>query len=302
MNRPAEACAAGSSIGIVMRIVSFGPKGREKPGVVHGGRIIDLTAADRAIPATVRRILDEGALGRVERLVADAGALAPECFVPLGGARLGPPVTDPSKIVCLGLNYSDHAAEQGRSVPDRPLTFAKGPNALSGSGDPIPLPPEVAQLDYEVELAVVIGRRAARVPLADAPQYVAGYAVFMDISARDIQASERQWFRAKSFDGFGPFGPYLTTADEVPDPHDLAISLSVNGETRQSSNTGLMTFKVFYLVHYLSHSMTLEAGDIIATGTPAGVGVYSKPQRFLGKGDLVEATIESLGALANPVA
>jgi 2-keto-4-pentenoate hydratase/2-oxohepta-3-ene-1,7-dioic acid hydratase in catechol pathway len=124
----------------------------------------------------------------------------------------------------------------------------------------------------------------------------------MDITARDIQAREKQWFRAKSFDGFGPLGPCLLTADEVPDPHDLAISLRVNGETRQSSRTGLMTFKVFFLVHYLSRSMTLEAGDIIATGTPAGVGVYATPPRFLAKGDVVEATIEPLGTLTNPVA
>lgn len=285
-----------------MRIVSFGKKGEERPGVLHGDRIIDLVAADRAVPSTVRRILAEGALDRIARLVARADSLPRDCFAPLRGTRLGPPVTDPSKIVCLGLNYSDHAAEQGRNAPEWPLTFAKGPNALSGSGDPIPLPPEVTQLDYEVELAAVIGRPAKGVAIEDAPRYVAGYSVFMDITARDIQSRERQWFRAKSFDGFGPFGPFLVTADEVPDPHDLAISLKVNGETRQSSRTGLMTFGVFYLVHYLSQSMTLEAGDIIATGTPAGVGVYAKPARFLGKGDLVEATIDPLGTLANPVA
>lgn len=284
-----------------MRIVSYGNRGEERPGVIHEDRIIDLAAADRSLPRTVRRILDEGALDRVARIVAEAESLPRDCFVPLGDMRLGPPVTDPSKIVCLGLNYSDHAAEQGRSVPEWPLTFAKGPNALAGSGDPIQLPDAVTQLDYEVELAVVVGRRARDVPLGDAPNYVAGYAVFMDITARDIQSREKQWFRAKSFDGFGPFGPCLVTADEVPDPQGLGISLRVNGELRQSSNTGMMTFKVFYLVHYLSQSMTLEAGDIIATGTPAGVGVFAKPPRFLGKGDLVEATIESLGTLANPV-
>jgi 5-carboxymethyl-2-hydroxymuconate isomerase len=284
-----------------MRIVSFGPKGQEKPGVVRGDLVIDLTAADPAIPGTVRRILESEALDRVRRVLNEAESLPPNCFRPLSEVRLGPPVTDPSKIVCLGLNYSDHAAEQGREVPDWPLAFAKGPNALAGDGDPIPLPSGVTQLDHEVELAVVIGRRAKEVSQGDAPAHVAGYAVFMDITARDVQSREKQWFRSKSFDGFGPFGPWLTTRDDVSDPHDLGIWLEVNGRRYQSSNTGLMTFKVFYLVHYLSQSLTLEPGDIIATGTPAGVGVYAAPQRFLKKGDIVTASIDSLGTLSNPV-
>jgi len=285
-----------------MRIVSFGPVRQEKPGVVYNDRVIDLTAADSSIPPTVRKILEEGALDDVRRVLDRAVSLPLACFKPLDTVRLGPPVTDPSKIICLGLNYSDHAAEQGHHVPDWPLTFAKGPNVLVGDKDPIPFPSGVTQLDHEVELAVVVGRRATRVSLEDAPSCVAGYGVFMDITARDVQAREKQWFRAKSFDGFGPFGPYLTTSDDVPDPHNLGISLDVNGERRQSSNTGLMTFKVFYLIHYLSQSMTLEPGDIIATGTPAGVGVYAKPQRFLEKGDVVEAAIESLGKLTNAIA
>jgi acylpyruvate hydrolase len=285
-----------------MRIVSYGPRGKERPGVVHGDRVIDLRAADAAIPPSVRMILENDALDRVRGVLENADSLAPECFRGLKDIRLGPPVTDPSKIVCIGLNYSDHAAEQGRQVPEWPLTFAKGPNALVGNGDPVPHPPEVTQLDHEVELAVVIGRRARRVALGDASAHVAGYSVFMDITARDIQAREKQWFRAKSFDGFGPFGPWLVTRDEVADPHDLGIRLEVNGRRYQSSNTGLMTFKVFYLVHYLSQSMTLEPGDVIATGTPAGVGVYADPARFLKKGDVITASIDSLGVLTNPVA
>jgi 2-keto-4-pentenoate hydratase/2-oxohepta-3-ene-1,7-dioic acid hydratase in catechol pathway len=285
-----------------MRIVSFGSARQEKPGVVYNDRVIDLTAADSSIPATVRKILEEGALDNVRRVLDRAVSLPPACFKPLDAVRLGPPVTDPSKIICLGLNYSDHAAEQGRHVPDWPLIFAKGPNVLVGDKDPIPFPNGVTQLDHEVELAVVVGRRATRVSIENAPACVAGYGVFMDITARDVQAREKQWFRAKSFDGFGPFGPYLTTSDDVPDPHNLGIWLDVNGERRQSSNTGLMTFKVYYLIHYLSQSMTLEPGDIIATGTPAGVGVYAKPQRFLEKGDVVEAAIESLGKLTNTIA
>jgi acylpyruvate hydrolase len=233
-------------------------------------------------------------LGKVDSLPSS-------CFKPLSKVRLGPPVTDPTKIICLGLNYADHAGEQGKQVPDWPMTFAKAPSALAGDGDPIHHPVGVTQLDHEVELAIYIGRRAKEVSLDEALEYVAGYSVFMDISARDIQYREKQFFRAKSFDGFGPAGPCLVTTDDVADPHNLEISLEVNGRRFQSSNTSQMIFKVFYLVHYLSNSMTLEAGDIIATGTPAGVGVFANPQRFLNKGDVLKASIESLGTLTNPI-
>jgi acylpyruvate hydrolase len=284
-----------------MKIVSYGPRGNEKPGMIYGDRVIDLIAANPAIPPTVQKILEVGALGRVEAVLNKADTLPAKCFKKLKGVRLGPPVTDPSKIICVGLNYADHAMEQGKQVPDWPLTFAKAPSALVGDGDPITLPSGVTQLDHEVELAVFIGGRAKDVPLQDAPKYIAGYSVFMDITARDVQHREKQFFRAKSFDGFGPVGPWLVTSDSVADPHDLEISLEVNGQRVQSSDTGQMTFKVFYLVHYLSHSMTLEAGDIIATGTPAGVGVFATPQRFLTKGDVLKASIDSLGTLTNPI-
>jgi 2-keto-4-pentenoate hydratase/2-oxohepta-3-ene-1,7-dioic acid hydratase in catechol pathway len=284
-----------------MEIVSFGPKGREKPGLIYGSQVIDLVAANASIPPTVRKILEVGALGRIEAVLNKADTLPSKCFKKLTKVRLGPPVTDPTKVICVGLNYADHAEEQGKQVPDWPLTFAKAPSALIGDGDPIPLPSGVTQLDHEVELAVFIGKRARDVSLDDAPGHVAGYSVFMDMSARDVQYREKQFFRAKSFDGFGPVGPCLVTSDQVTDPHNLSISLEVNGRRFQSSNTGQMTFKVFYLVHYLSHSMTLEAGDIIATGTPAGVGVFATPQRFLKQGDVLKASIESLGTLTNPI-
>jgi acylpyruvate hydrolase len=284
-----------------MKIVSFGPAGQEKPGIAYGDRVIDLLAANPAIPPTVRKILEVGALSRVEAVLQKADSLPPRCFRPLASVRLGPPVTDPSKIIAVGLNYRDHAEEQDREVPDWPLTFAKAPSCLVGDGDPIPLPTGVTQLDHEVELAVYISQRARKVALDDVDRFIAGYSVFMDITARDVQKREKQFFRAKSFDGFGPAGPYLVTSDEVPDPHNLALSLEVNGTRRQSSNTGNMNFRVHYLVHYLSHSMTLEPGDIIATGTPAGVGVYSTPQRFLHKGDTLTATVQSLGTLTNTV-
>jgi 2-keto-4-pentenoate hydratase/2-oxohepta-3-ene-1,7-dioic acid hydratase in catechol pathway len=285
----------------LMKIVSFGPKRGEKPGLIHGDRIIDLLAADDSIPPTVRGILALGTLDRLEAVRARAGALPSNCLIPLSEARLGPPVTNPSKIICLGLNYKDHAEEQGKKVPDWPMTFAKAPSALVGNGDPIRCPVGVTQLDHEVELAIYIGRRAKDVSLDNASRYIAGYSVFMDISARDIQYREKQFFRAKSFDGFGPAGPCLVTADDIGDPHNLEISLEVNGRRVQSSNTGQMTFKASYLVHYLSNSMTLEAGDIIATGTHAGVGVFADPPRFLDKGDVLEASIESLGTLTNTI-
>jgi 2-keto-4-pentenoate hydratase/2-oxohepta-3-ene-1,7-dioic acid hydratase in catechol pathway len=284
-----------------MRIVSFGPRRGEKPGVIYGDRIIDLLATDNSIPPTVRGILAFGALDRLQAVVDGADSLSPKCFVPLKEVRLGPPVTNPSKIICLGLNYRDHAEEQDKRLPDWPLTFAKAPSALVGHNDPIHYPTGVTQLDHEVELAVYVGRRAKNVSLENAPNYIAGYSVFMDISARDIQFREKQFFRAKSFDGFGPAGPCLVTADDVADAHNLEISLAVNGQRFQSSNTGRMTFKTAYLVHYLSNTMTLEAGDMIATGTPAGVGVFAKPQRFLKKGDVLEASIESLGTLTNTI-
>jgi acylpyruvate hydrolase len=284
-----------------MKIVSFGPRGQEKPGIVHHNDVIDLCAVDPTLPPTVRSLLEADALPRLEELHLRADSLPPQHRKRRAGLRIGPPVTNPSKIVCIGLNYEDHAEEQNRPVPDWPLTFAKGPNVLIGDTEPIPLPHGVTQLDHEVELAAVIGRRAKNVSLDDAPGFVAGYSVFMDISARDVQYREKQWFRSKSFDGFGPFGPWLTTCDEVPDPHNLNIMLDVNGKTRQSSNTGQMIFNVFFLVHYLSQSMTLEPGDVISTGTPSGVGVFSTPQRFLEPGDTLKATIESLGTLTNAV-
>ncbi len=284
-----------------MKIVSFGPKGQEKPGIFTGDRVIDLTAVDASLPTTVRGILEAGRLDRIEQILGSASTLDPRYFIPASEIRLGPPVTNPSKIICLGLNYKDHAKEQGRDVPEWPLTFAKAPSALVGNDDPIPIPADVEKLDHEVELAFVIGKRAKAVSIDEAPGYIAGYAVFMDISARDVQFREKQWFRGKSFDAFGPFGPYLVTPDEVDDPHNLQISLEVNGESMQASNTCQMTFKVHFLVHYLSQSMTLEAGDIVATGTPAGVGVFADPPRFLQKGDVLKASIECLGALTNYV-
>jgi acylpyruvate hydrolase len=180
--------------------------------------------------------------------------------------------------------------------------FGKGPNVLAGDGDPMPYPRLVEELDYEIELAFVIGARARHVKQEDAMRYVAGYSVFMDITARDFQRRERQWLRAKSVDGSGPFGPYLVTADEVLDPHTLDIAIDVNGETLQSSNTGQMFFHIDYLVHHMSQTMTLEPGDVVATGTPSGVGVFRHPPRFLQPGDELVGRIDRLGLLRCTIA
>jgi 2-keto-4-pentenoate hydratase/2-oxohepta-3-ene-1,7-dioic acid hydratase in catechol pathway len=285
-----------------MKIVSFGPRGHEKPGVVAGGEVIDLSAVDPSMPATVRGILAGGRLADVARIAADTASLPAGSKQPADGVRFGPPVTDPSKIICLGLNYRDHAEEQDRKVPGSPLLFGKGPNVLAGDGDPMPYPRLVEQLDYEIELAFVIGTRARHVDREDSMKHVAGYGVFMDISARDFQKRERQWLRAKSVDGSGPFGPYLVTTDDIPDPHALNIKMDVNGETLQSSNTQRMIFRVDYLVHYISQTMTLEPGDVVATGTPSGVGVFRQPPRYLKPGDELVGTIDGLGSLRCSIA
>jgi acylpyruvate hydrolase len=265
---------------------------------VVGDAIIDLCAASPDLPPTLREILARDLLPRLGEIEDRAPSLSGRARVPLAGTRLGPPIPNPSKIICLGLNYADHAAEQGKTAPDYPMMFAKGPNSLCGHGDTVPFPLGVEQFDYEVELAFVIGRRARRVPRETAYDYVAGYSVFLDLSARDLQAREKQWFRAKSVDGSGPCGPWLVTSSDIPSPHDLSISLSLNGETMQSSRTDQMTYTVDFLVHHISQTATLEPGDIVATGTPAGVGVYRKPPRFLAPGDRLVGSIERIGSLA----
>jgi len=215
--------------------------------------------------------------------------------------KLKPPVPDPNKIICLGLNYRDHAREAGAELPANPIIFSKFATALIGPGDPIVYPKAVRQLDYEIELAFIIGRRGRHIPEEKAYGYIAGYTIFNDVSARDIQFADGQWTRAKSFDTFAPMGPYLVTRDEVPDPHDLAMQLRVNGKVMQDSNTSNMAFKIPYILSFLSQAFTLEPGDVVATGTPAGVGIFRDPPALLRAGDVVELEIEGLGRLRNPV-
>lgn len=217
----------------------------------------------------------------------------------LDGARLAAPVPRPGKVICVGLNYADHAAESGQALPERPLLFNKLPDCIVGPGAPIVRPPGATRLDHEAELAVVIGRPARRVAEVDALGYVGGYACFNDVSERDAQLGDGQWLRGKSYDGFGPLGPCLVTPDEIPDPQALRIACRVNGETRQDSSTAHMVFSVAELIAYCSRWFPLNPGDVLATGTPAGVGLGSG--RYLEPGDVVEVEIEGLGVLDNPV-
>ncbi|WP_139993417.1 fumarylacetoacetate hydrolase family protein [Paenibacillus paridis] len=218
---------------------------------------------------------------------------------PLSDVKLLSPLTDPEKIICIGLNYHDHVIESNMQVPKVPVLFPKYNNCLAGHEDEITIPREVQQCDYEVELAVVIGKTAKRVSKESAMDYVFGYTVLNDVSARDIQLNEPQWTRGKTIDGFAPTGPWIVTADEVDHPGKLNISLSLNGEVMQNSNTKELIFDIPYLVSFLSNTITLQPGDIISTGTPPGVGMGKKPQVWLKAGDLVEATVEGIGKLRN---
>jgi 2-keto-4-pentenoate hydratase/2-oxohepta-3-ene-1,7-dioic acid hydratase in catechol pathway len=219
--------------------------------------------------------------------------------IPLGDVRLLPPIPDPQKIICVGQNYRDHCAEQNVPVPNRPIIFTKFATSLTGPRDNIVLPRISSQIDFEIELAFVIGKPGKHISRERALEHVAGYMVFNDVTARDIQRSDKQWVRGKSCDTFAPCGPALVTRDEIPDPHNLKLELSVNNVVMQSSNTNQMIFSIADLVAFLSQTITLTPGDIISTGTPPGVGFFRIPPVFLKPGDKVVATIERLGSLEN---
>jgi len=211
------------------------------------------------------------------------------------------PIERPGKIVCVGLNYRDHAEEQGTDLPTAPLLFAKWGNTLIGPGDPIVIPPLVTKCDYEAELGVVIGSTVRNVSAENALEAVAGYVCVNDVSARDLQFADGQWTRGKSPDTFCPVGPSLVPRDEVPDPQALAIRAILNGETMQDSTTANMVFGVAEIIEYVTRTITLEPGDLIATGTPAGVGAFRDPSVYMQPGDEITIEIEGLGSLTNPV-
>jgi 2-keto-4-pentenoate hydratase/2-oxohepta-3-ene-1,7-dioic acid hydratase in catechol pathway len=211
------------------------------------------------------------------------------------------PIDVPGKIICVGLNYRDHAEEQGVALPERPLLFSKWANTLIGPGEAIVIPPVTTQVDYEAELGVVIGARVRRVSAGNALEAVRGYVCVNDVSARDLQFSDGQWVRGKSVDTFCPVGPRLVPASEIPDPQALGIRAILNGRVLQDSNTRNMVFGVAEIIAFVSQSVTLEPGDLIATGTPAGVGIFRDPKVLLGDGDEITIEIDGIGALTNPV-
>lgn len=237
--------------------------------------------------------------GRLVDHLCRRQAPAAGAAIPAEGASLGPPVRRPGKIVCLGLNYADHARETGVELPARPLLFCKATTCIVGPGDPVISPPGDVHLDHEAELAIVIGRPGRNVEPGEAASLIGGFSCFNDISERVAQKGDGQWFRGKSHDSFGPLGPWVVTPDEVGDPHDLAIACTVNGEVRQQSNTANLVFGVEQIVSYCSQAFTLEPGDVIATGTPAGAGLGTG--RWLQPGDSVTVEIEGLGSLTNPI-
>ncbi len=280
-----------------MKLIRFGEAGHEDPGVLLAdGRRVDASGEFHDY--------DEGffASGGLEALKewVDGGCPGGLEVDPM--ARLGPPVDRPSKLVCVGKNYRAHALEMGGELPTEPTLFMKATSAWSGPNDDVVIPRGARKLDYEVELAVVIGRTASYVDERESLDCVAGFATFCDFSERAFQQEMGgQWMKGKSADTFAPMGPWLTTADEVPDPQKLRLSCKVNGELRQNSWTGDMLFSVRYLISYISRFMTLVPGDVVATGTPGGVAMGMTPPRFLQAGDCVECGVEGLGSLKQRV-
>jgi len=271
-----------------MKLVRFGPAGAEKPGLVDSdGNMRDLSGV----------IDDLGGVAISPDRLAELAEIDPSTL-PLApaDARLGPCVAGTGKFICIGLNYADHAAESGMDVPPEPVVFMKATSAICGPNDPIVIPRGSQKTDWEVELAVIIGKPAKYVSEDTAMDHVAGYAVTNDVSERTFQIERSgQWTKGKSCDNFGQIGPWLVTKDEVADPQDLKMWLTVNGETMQNGSTTTMVFGVAHLVSYLSQFMTLHPGDVISTGTPPGVGLGLKPPRYLKAGDVVELGIEGLG-------
>lgn len=303
-----------------MRIVSFVVNDRVRLGIETEGGILDAnmayrvmlaeqgdTAPDRLadalLPADAVAFLEGGqrCLDAARALVTyakDSAAIKPHLYDPVA-VRLTAPVPHPSKVVCVGRNYQDHVSEMKREVPTIPVIFSKLPNTVCGPEDTVPFPRVSEQLDYEAELAVVIGKRGRYIEEADAMDYIAGYTALNDITVRDWQHRTPQWLQGKSFDNTAPMGPALVTADEITDPHNLNIKLYLNDEMRQNDNTSRLIFNVPKLISFISQVMTLEPGDVVATGTPGGVGVAMDPKGFMKVGDRVTVEVEGIGTLTN---
>ncbi|MBU2488537.1 MAG: fumarylacetoacetate hydrolase family protein [Proteobacteria bacterium] len=273
-----------------MFLVRFGEKGRERPGILRGSAVVDLTEHLPGVPDIGPEFFEGGWLEKAVAVKAPGREL---------DVRLGSPVIRPEKIICLGKNYADHAKEGGMSLPGEPLLFCKTPNVLNGPQDDVALPLTSGQVDWEVELAVIVGKRGKRIPRERAMEHVAGFCVMNDVSGREAQFGDKQWFRGKSFDGFAPLGPALATPDEVLDVNNLVLKTRVNGVLMQHGTTADLIFDIPAIIEYVSADISLAPGDIISTGTPAGVGIFRDPPVTLAEGDVVECWISGLGTLRN---
>jgi len=288
-----------SGIHLFMRLISYLAESGPRTAVATEGGYVDLHAADRLLPTQMTELLKTLPVQLdAIREAATSGAVLDRKAI-----KILPSVPNPQKIICIGLNYADHAAETGATVGDEPVVFNKFPTCLRADGEAVELPAVTDQVDYEAELVVVIGKKVKKVAVEEARSCIAGYCIGNDISSRDWQKGKpgKQWLLGKSFDSFAPLGPELVTADEIEDPEKLRIQCRLNGETMQDSTTANLIFKIDFLISYLSNVCTLMPGDLIYTGTPAGVGMARKPPVFLKPGDQVEVEIESLGVLSNPV-
>jgi len=287
-----------------MKLVTFFLQGRPRVGALLPGgpepMVVDLNRADDSLPTEMIAFLEAGEAARA-RAGQVLAAPPPEATYRLADVVLKAPILRPGKIICIGLNYVEHARESRISVPPFPVIFAKYANSVAGHGEPIVIPRAVKEPDYEGELAAVIGRRGRRIPEDRALEYVAGYMPLNDVSARDWQHRTSQWVIGKTSDTFCPMGPALVTADEIPDVQDLWVRTSIGDEVLQEGHTSWMIFSVARLIADMSQVMTLEPGDVIATGTPAGVGASRNPPRWLRPGDVVRVEVEKVGVLENPV-
>ena len=274
-----------------MKLIRFGKPGKETPGVIlNDGSKKNVTEFTKDFDES---FFENDGVNKLQNWLATNVNNLPTVNKDV---RIGPPVAKPSKIICVGLNYSKHAAESGMQIPKEPVLFFKAPSALTGPNDDIVIPKNSQKTDWEVELAVVIGRRALYIDEPDAMNYVAGYVLHNDVSEREFQIERSgQWVKGKSADSFAPIGPFIVTKDEIPDPHNLNLWLKVNEQIMQSSNTSDLVFKIPFLVSYISQFMSLIPGDIISTGTPSGVGLGLKPPKYLKPGDVVELGVDGLG-------
>ena len=281
-----------------MKLVTYKTDNTARLGLLRDDHVIDLAAAsDGRLPPDMLTFLRQGEPAlQLARQVAGNGTES----MPVSDVTLLVPIPNPSKVVAIGLNYMDHCREQNVKPPERPIIFCKFSTAVVGPGATIRWDPALTQqVDYEVELGVVMGRLARHVPATEALDYVAGYTICNDVTARDLQHGDRQWVRGKSLDTFCPLGPWLVTREEVPDPQDLSLRCTLNSQVMQDSTTAEMIFGVAYLIEFISRALTLLPGDVIATGTPHGVGVFRSPQVFMKDGDVVTVEVEGLGQLTN---